>query len=175
MNLFARGLGGYISDVGNGRWGMRGRLWAQTILLLMEGAMVLVFANTTTLAGAIVVMVVFSLFVQAAEGSTYGIVPYVNPPFTGSISGIIGAGGNTGAVCFGLAQRQLGYKKAFVIMGITILASAVISVFIFIKGHAGLVCGKDAIVDKETGTIAVPEYDAKTKDDIEADDAELEA
>ena len=29
--------------------------------------------------------------VQAAEGSTYGIVPYVNPPVTGSIAGVVGA------------------------------------------------------------------------------------
>jgi len=97
MNLFARGLGGFASDWTNKRWGMRGRFWTQTIFLAGEGAMVLIFANTLTLAGAIVVMVFFSLFVQAAEGSTYGIVPYVDPPSTGSISGIVGAGGNTGA------------------------------------------------------------------------------
>lgn len=28
--------------------------------------------------------------------SLLGIVPYVNPPVTGSIAGIVGAGGNTG-------------------------------------------------------------------------------
>jgi len=50
----------------------------------------------------VLIIVIFSSFVQAAEGSSYGIVPYVNPPVTGSIDGIVGAGGNTGAVCFGL-------------------------------------------------------------------------
>merc|ERR1712048_217167 len=70
---------------------------AQTICLLCEGVMVLIFANTANLAGSIVVLVFFSLFVQAAEGTSYGIVPYVDPPNTGSIAGIIGAGGNTGA------------------------------------------------------------------------------
>eukprot|EP00980_Cylindrotheca_fusiformis_P002377 scaffold546_cov115-Cylindrotheca_fusiformis.AAC.6 len=97
MNLFARGAGGFLSDKANARMGMRGRLWTQTILLACEGALVLVFANTGSLTGAIVVMVFFSLFVQAAEGSSYGIVPYVDPPATGAIAGIIGAGGNTGA------------------------------------------------------------------------------
>ena len=74
MNLFARGLGGYASDKLNAKLGMRGRLIAQTIMLLAEGLLVLVFANSNTLGVAIVVMVFFSLFVQAAEGSTYGIV-----------------------------------------------------------------------------------------------------
>merc|ERR1712151_548353 len=119
MNLFARGLGGYFSDWFNKKMGMRGRILIQTICL----------------------MVIFSLFVQAAEGTSYGIVPYIDPPATGSIAGIIGAGGNTGAVCFGLGFRQLGYEKAFIVMGITIMASAVLSVFINIKGQSRLLCG----------------------------------
>merc|ERR1712151_735358 len=53
MNLFARGLGGFFSDKGNAYLGMRGRLWAQTICLLCEGVMVLVFAQTNTLGMAI--------------------------------------------------------------------------------------------------------------------------
>merc|ERR1712087_961347 len=68
MNLFARGLGGFFSDKLNKKMGMRGRLWAQTICLIMEGLLVFVFANTTNLTASIVVMVFFSVFVQAAEG-----------------------------------------------------------------------------------------------------------
>lgn len=73
MNLFARGLGGFCSDKLNAKFGMRGRLWTQTILLAVEGAFVLIFANSNSLAGSIVVMVFFSVAVQAAEGSTYGV------------------------------------------------------------------------------------------------------
>jgi NNP family nitrate/nitrite transporter-like MFS transporter len=166
MNLFARGLGGYISDKGNAWCGMRGRLWAQTICLALEGALVLVFANTTTLGSAIAVMVFFSLFVQAAEGTSYGIVPYIDPPATGSISGIIGAGGNTGAVCFGLGFRQLEYKAAFMIMGSCIMASAALSLVIFIKGHAGLVCGKDEILENKNEALAVPTPDSEKANEV---------
>merc|ERR1712232_1453149 len=121
MNLFARGLGGFTSDIFNRNMGMRGRLIWQTVCLLIEGAMVLVFASTKSLGLAIFILVIFSSFVQAAEGSTYGIVPYVDPPATGSISGIVGAGGNTGAVVFGLFFRQLpDDKAAFRVMGISI-------------------------------------------------------
>lgn len=72
MNLFARGLGGFSSDKLSARMGMRGRLLTQIVCLAIEGALVLVFANTPTLGASIAVMVVFSIFVQAAEGSTYG-------------------------------------------------------------------------------------------------------
>lgn len=144
MNLFARGLGGYYSDKMNAKSGMHGRLWAQTWLLLGEGLMVLVFANSNSFFSATGFMVIFSLFVQGAEGSTYGIVPYVNPPATGSIAGIVGAGGNTGAVIFGLCFRNMPYKKAFTIMGCTILASALTSFLIVIQGHS-------TILDKDAG------------------------
>ena len=169
MNLFARGLGGYASDVMNAKCGMRGRLWAQTIFLFLEGALVLVFANSGTLAGAIVTMVFFSLFVQASEGSSYGIVPYVDPPNTGSIAGIIGAGGNTGAVGFGMGFRQLDYKAAFIVMGCTIIGSSFLSVFIFIKGHSGLICGKDDPTLAKGGvTLAVPEPKGENDEEAEA-------
>jgi len=165
MNLFARGLGGLLSDKMNASMGMKGRIWAQTVCLLAEGALVIVFANTSTLGGAIAVMVFFSLFVQAAEGTSYGIVPYVDPPYTGSISGIIGAGGNTGAVCFGLGFRQLEYKQAFVLMGTCIMASSVLSAVVVIPGHAGILFGKDEAPAKTSQTLTVPELDTKKEED----------
>jgi len=120
----------------------------------------LVFAQTGTLGLAIFILVIFSLFVQAAEGSTFGIVPYVDPPSTGSISGIVGAGGNCGAVGFGLGFRQLNYEAAFMIMGFTILASGILSMFIKVKGHAQLFWGSDdPAITKATApvTLEVPE------------------
>jgi NNP family nitrate/nitrite transporter-like MFS transporter len=157
MNLFARGLGGWCSDTMSAKIGMKGRLYAQLILLLAEGGLVLVFANTSELGSAIATMVFFSAFVQAAEGSTYGIVPYVDPPSTGSIAGIVGAGGNVGAVGFGLAFRQLtDDRDAFIIMGCTILASSISTIFISIKGHRGIIFGQDTELPKEE-TLVVPE------------------
>jgi len=167
MNLFARGLGGFLSDYGNSKIGMRGRLGAQMFLLLAEGALVFVFAQSNSLAASIVVMVFFSLFVQAAEGSTYGIVPYVDPPSTGSIAGIVGAGGNCGAVAFGFGFRELNYVSAFNLMGGVILASSVLTLVLNIKGHRGLLCGKDEIPSKTAGgVLAVPEPDAEAADEV---------
>jgi NNP family nitrate/nitrite transporter-like MFS transporter len=168
MNLFARGLGGYLSDKANARIGMRGRIWVHTLCLAGEGALVIVFANTPSLGSAIAVMVFFSLCVQAAEGTSFAIVPYIDPPSTGSIAGIVGAGGNVGAVLFGLGFRNLPtYKQAFILMGGVILGSCVLSCLLFIKGHAGMICGKDdPVPTKEPQTLAVPEPDAEKADEI---------
>lgn len=70
-------------------------------------------------------------------------------------------------MCFGLAFRQLApkYQPAFVIMAATVLASAVLSAFIHIKGHAGLLWGQDAPIDKNTGgTLAVPKKIDESED-----------
>ena len=47
--------------------------------MMLEGALIVVFSYITDLGSAIVVMTLFSIFVQACEGATYGIVPYVDP------------------------------------------------------------------------------------------------
>lgn len=162
MNLFARGLGGFSSDKLNAKYGMRGRLIVQTVCLVVEGLLIFIFSRSTELWVAICLMVVFSVFVQAAEGSTYGIVPYVSPASTGSIAGIVGAGGNTGAVCFGLGFRQLDrYSQAFDLMGAVVLGSGLLSALIFIKGHNSLFFGGNAGMEKETekkdtNTLVVP-------------------
>jgi len=144
MNLFARGLGGYWSDkASKSGLGMRGRLWVQATMLLIEGIMVILFAHAKELGTAIALLIVFSVFVQAAEGSTYGIVPFVDPVSTGSISGIVGAGGSAGAVLFGLGFREFkSYYQAYMFMGILIIASSSLSALIFIRGHSNFWCEK---------------------------------
>ena len=169
MNLFARGLGGYICDKSNQYMGMKGRIISNSAFLAFEGMFVLIFANSTSLASAIVIMIFFSLFVQAAEGSTFGIVPYINPAATGSVSGIVGAGGNVGAVLFGLCFRQMDYKSAFYVVGFCVLASSLMGLFIVIKGQSSFVCGGTDTDEEKVppSTLAVPEVD--DDDDQEKD------
>lgn len=143
MNLFARGLGGYCSDQLNLKYGLRGRLWLQTILLLFEGATIIVFSRSNSLHSAIAAMCVFSIFTQSAEGAIFGVVPYVSKLYTGSVSGLVGAGGNVGSVVFGLGFRSLDYRTAFVMMGCIVMASSVLSAWIKIPCHAGLLSGED--------------------------------
>jgi NNP family nitrate/nitrite transporter-like MFS transporter len=143
MNIFARGLGGFLSDKLNEKYGMRGRLWLQTLLLIVEGVMIIVFSFTDTLAGAIITMCIFSIFTQSAEGAIYGVVPYVSKLYTGGVAGFVGSGGNVGSVVYGLAFRSLAYDKAFLMMGCIVIASSFLSLFINIPCHAGLIWGED--------------------------------
>jgi NNP family nitrate/nitrite transporter-like MFS transporter len=143
MNIFARAMGGYFSDQLNVKMGMRGRLWLQTILLICEGVLIIIFAFTKTLAGAVVVMCIFSIFTQAAEGAIYGVVPYVSKLYTGAVAGLIGSGGNVGSMVYGFGFQRLEYNQAFVMMGSIVIASSFLSVFINIPCHAGLIWGED--------------------------------
>jgi NNP family nitrate/nitrite transporter-like MFS transporter len=52
--------------------GMRGRFYWQSLVLLFEGALVIIFSHAQSLSASIGILVLFSMFVQAAEGSTYG-------------------------------------------------------------------------------------------------------
>jgi len=146
MNLFARGVGGWSSDKANTKLKMRGRILVQAGLLILEGVCIFIFAEMTDLAASIIMLTVFSIFVQGAEGSTYGIVPYVNRASPGAVAGIVGAGGPTGAVLFGLIFRSMpdNQNGAFRIMAAIVLASGVSSALITIKGHRGLLFGKEA-------------------------------
>ena len=133
MNLFARPLGGIIGDKAGIRFGLRGRTLLLGIVLVAEGAALLVFANMNTLLLAICAMLVFSLFVQMAEGATFSVVPFINRRALGSVSGIVGAGGNAGAVGFGFLFRSesLNVPDALTIIAFAVLAS---SVLVFILG-----------------------------------------
>jgi len=173
MNLFARGMGGFLSDQCDSRWGMRGRIAIQANFLFLEGVLVLIFANTKTLGGSIATLVVFSVFVQAAEGTSYAIVPYVVPEYTGSVSGIVGAGGNTGAVVFGLLFSHLTYRHAFNAMGWTVLISSILSALIFIRGHPSLFFNtesQDVDINTTNNSNAMldipPEKGEETKEEI---------
>lgn len=139
MNIFARGLGGYCSDVANEKIGMKGRIWVQLILLLLEGICILIFAEMSSLWSAILVLTIFSIFVQGAEGSTYGIVPYVNPVAPGAVAGIVGAGGPSGAIAFGMGFLFMpDTKDAYFLMGGLVILSAISCLLLNIKGHGGI-------------------------------------
>jgi len=61
----------------------------------------MLFSRMDVLAMAIPTLLMFSLFVQMSEGATFSIVPFINKRALGSVAGIVGAGGNAGAVAAG--------------------------------------------------------------------------
>jgi len=143
FNFFSRFLGGYLSDVANGYAGMRGRLILHSLLQIAQGALIVAFPFAPDLNSAIIIMAIASLFFQASNGSCFGIVPYVDKTI-GGVKGIVGAGGNVGAVLFGYGFRQTSYHNAYIIMGACVLGSAVLPFLIKIKGHRSILFGEDS-------------------------------
>ena len=79
----------------------------------------MLFSKMTTLTLAIPALVLFSLFVQMSEGATFAVVPFVNRRALGSVAGIVGAGGNLGAVLGGFLFKNpaLDWSAALFILG----------------------------------------------------------
>jgi NNP family nitrate/nitrite transporter-like MFS transporter len=119
MNIFARTLGGVFGDRFGKRWGLSGRVKWLFVVLFCEGLALMLFANMSTLLLAIPTLVLFSLFVQMSEGATFAVVPFVNRRALGSVAGIVGAGGNVGAVLGGFLFKSpdLDWSTALFMLG----------------------------------------------------------
>merc|ERR1719379_630193 len=94
MNLFARSLGGIVSDCLFKRFDFKGRLWAQFLALFFEAIFLFAFANVDNGKPwyvALIVLICFSTFVQMAEGTSYGIVPFMIPSQLACVSALVGA------------------------------------------------------------------------------------
>jgi MFS transporter, NNP family, nitrate/nitrite transporter len=122
MNIFARTLGGVFGDRFGKKWGLSGRVKWLFVVLFCEGLALMVFAQTTTLVLAIPALVIFSLFVQMSEGATFAVVPFVNKRALGSVAGIVGAGGNVGAVLGGFLFKgsALDWSTALFLLGMAV-------------------------------------------------------
>lgn len=128
MNIFARALGGIVSDKVGGKFGMRGKGLLLAGVLLLEGAGLILFASSGNLTAAIISMLSFALFLKMSNGATYGIVPFINSKNVGMVSGIVGAGGNLGGMMFGFLFKSstITYVQAFTYIGIMVMVVSVI-------------------------------------------------
>jgi NNP family nitrate/nitrite transporter-like MFS transporter len=126
MNIFARTLGGVFGDRFGQVWGLSGRVKWLFITLFCEGLALMLFAQTKTLLFAIPTLILFSLFVQMSEGATFAVVPFVNRRALGSVAGIVGAGGNVGAVLGGFLFKNpdLNWSTGLFILGAAVTVSS---------------------------------------------------
>ena len=128
MNIFARTLGGVLGDKAGIRFGLRGRVMFLGVVLLLEGLALALFSQMSALLLAVGGMLVFSLFVQMSEGATYSVVPFINRNALGSVAGIVGAGGNAGAVAAGFLFRveSLNTETALLYLGMAVAGCSVL-------------------------------------------------
>ncbi len=129
LALFARALGGVASDrIAHAR-GLDGRVTLLFALMLAEGAGLMVFSQMATALHAVIAMLIFGLFTHMACGATYSLVPFVNRKALGGVAGIIGAGGNVGAVAAGfLVKGTDTTQHALLLLGTTVALSAICAI-----------------------------------------------
>jgi len=130
MNIFARSLGGIFGDRYGVRYGLKGRVYFLGLVLLLEGIMLVLFSRMNLFAPAVCIYIVFSLFVNMSAGATYSVVPFVNKKALGAISGIVGAGGNLGAVAAGFLFKSYPYGQALFYLGLIVTAVSVLTLLI---------------------------------------------
>jgi MFS transporter, NNP family, nitrate/nitrite transporter len=132
MNIFARALGGIASDRVSKNFGMRGRVIVLGSFLFLQGLGIILFSQATLLVWAISLMLLFALFVKMSNGATYAVVPFVNQKSLGVVSGIVGAGGNLGALLFAFVfkSESITYDEGFYMIGVGVCIIACLSFLI---------------------------------------------
>jgi len=131
LALFARALGGIFSDRIARNFGLDGRTILLVAMMMAEGVGLLFFSTTTSVELAVIAMLTFGLFTHMACGSIYALMPFINREALGGVAGIIGAGGNVGAVAAGFALKASGsvptalFYIGWVVVGTAICVAAV--------------------------------------------------
>jgi NNP family nitrate/nitrite transporter-like MFS transporter len=135
MNVFARTLGGTLGDRFGEKWGLSGRVKWLFVVLFCEGLALMVFSRMNVLVFAIPSLIAFSLCVQMASGATFSVVPFINSRALGSVAGMVGAGGNAGAVAAGFLFKAeaISWPTAFFILGAMVTCCSFLSFAVTVK------------------------------------------
>jgi NNP family nitrate/nitrite transporter-like MFS transporter len=129
LALFARALGGWLSDRAAANGDLNRRVTVLFVLMIGEGVGLLLFAQADAVLFAVIAMLVFGLFTHMACGATYALVPFIAPKALGGVAGIVGAGGNVGAVAAGFLMKGTGdIKQTLTILGGLVLVASVCAI-----------------------------------------------
>lgn len=106
-------------------------------MILGEGLFLILFSQMNVVALAIISMTIFALFTHMACGATYALVPFIDRNALGGVAGIIGAGGNVGAVAAGfLLKGVLDIQTClFILGGLVMVAGCSVILIRFTTEH----------------------------------------
>merc|ERR1719240_546672 len=125
-----------------------------------------------TLPATLVCIIFFSIFVQMSEGLHFGIVPYVSRPALGVVSGMVGAGGNTGALISGKfivgAGLDFPLDEGFVRLGGAIIGLSLLFFLIYFPDEGGMVLPKGCFIDPQ---IYKPDVGQRGADELQFGDS----
>jgi NNP family nitrate/nitrite transporter-like MFS transporter len=126
MAVALRPVGGWWSDRIAARFGIDGRTGLLAALLVGEGLALIAWAGTSSVAWSIPALLLFAAFTHAACGATFGVVPFIDRKALGSVAGLVGAGGNVGAVIAGfLMKLTASTEQCLLILGLFVAGSSV--------------------------------------------------
>ena len=151
MNLVARPGGGLISDkIGSRKWTLAATLAGTGVGYLIFSSL----GGNIPLLVVVIMTMMASFFVMAAEGATYAIVPLIKRRVTGQIAGNVGAYGNVGAVVYLtvyslLPQGAAGDRIFFQMLGLIGLIAASFCAF-FLKEPEGSHEGEEEVLSPKT-------------------------
>ena len=129
LALFARALGGIASDRIALVKGLDGRTLLLFGLMLGEGLGLLLFSKAGSVGIAIAAMSIFGLFTHMACGATYALTPFIDRKALGGVAGIIGAGGNVGAVLAGFLNKAAPTtQECLLILGFIVTATSLCAI-----------------------------------------------
>lgn len=130
MNIFARALGGIFGDKAGKKFGLKGRILILGAFLMLEGLGIMLFSTMDSLPWAIASMLLFALFLKMSNGATYSVVPFINQRAMGAVSGIVGAGGNVGAVLAGFLFKSetITYRESLFTIGIAVSLVSLVAI-----------------------------------------------
>ncbi|TXI05609.1 MAG: MFS transporter [Rhizobium sp.] len=137
LALFARALGGIFSDRIAQVRGLNGRSLLLFVLIVGEGVGLLLFSQMHSAAPAVLAMLVFGLFTHMACGATYALVPFIDRKALGGVAGIVGAGGNVGAVAAGFLMKGTGNaQQCLFFLGIFVTVTALCALLVRFSAEA---------------------------------------
>ncbi|KAI3997694.1 hypothetical protein MKX01_040667 [Papaver californicum] len=148
-NFWSRPIGGVISDEMGMMYGIRGILWSLWVFQTMAGILCVPLGRVNSLSASFMVMCGFSLFVQAASGLTFGVVPFVfkRRDFRlslGVIAGMTGSGGTIGAVVtqllFFSGFTPFSKQTGISVMGLMIIICTLPVTFLYFPQWGGMFC-----------------------------------
>lgn len=151
VNICARTAGGLMSDVMNSYFGIRGRIWALFLQTLAMALLLLGFTSVTNAQGIGIAMAwlgPWAFLTSMTCGGLFSLVPFIEPNAVGGVSGIVGAGGNLGAL-FGMAIMKIGYRPGFLAVGFGSLCTAIVVPLLWMPGSGSMLRSYDAPPEDE--------------------------
>lgn len=162
VNLFARPLGGYLSD----KMGSRKKTMLMYMIGITLGFFLMgliskyngvgvdgktmlapMFEGAWWIVVSVIITMFCSMFVQGAEGATFAMIPSIKKDLTGRIAGMAGAYGNVGAVAYLFILTQVDYKTFFFILSIG-AGISVIACYFLLKEPKGAFGGEDESIEQ---------------------------